>query len=57
LKWVDEDYSDEFIGKSFANGSAMRVSPIAWACKNLEEVLSRSEKTAIASHNHLEAIK
>lgn len=57
LKWVDKNFSEEFVGKSFWNGSAMRVSPIARTCKNLEEVLSLSKMTAITSHNHPEWIK
>lgn len=42
---------------SFGNGSAMRVSPIAYISDNLEEVLKITEKSCVSTHNHLEAIK
>jgi len=42
---------------SFGNGSAMRVSPVAWAFDNLKAVLREAEKTAEITHNHPEGIK
>jgi ADP-ribosylglycohydrolase len=42
---------------SWGNGSAMRVSPVAYAFETLEEVVAEAEKTAIATHNHPEGIK
>ncbi len=42
---------------SFGNGSAMRVSPIAWAFESLEEVLEEAKRSAEVSHNHPEGIK
>jgi len=42
---------------SWGNGSAMRVSPIGFAYNNLEQVLTRAEKSATATHNHPEGIK
>lgn len=42
---------------SFGNGSAMRVSPIAWWFDTLEEVQAEAEKTAIVTHDHPEGIK
>jgi ADP-ribosylglycohydrolase len=42
---------------SFGNGSAMRVSPVAWACNTLEEVLKEAKKSAEVTHNHPEGIK
>lgn len=42
---------------SFGNGSAMRVSPVAWAFETLEEVEKYAEKTAKVTHNHPEGIK
>ncbi|MFD0675597.1 MULTISPECIES: ADP-ribosylglycohydrolase family protein [unclassified Paenibacillus] len=38
--------------KSYGNGSAMRVSPIGFACNTLEEVLIESKRSAIVTHNH-----
>ncbi|ESA36299.1 adp-ribosylation crystallin j1 [Leptolyngbya sp. Heron Island J] len=42
---------------SWGNGSAMRVSPVAYAHQELEQVLTAAEQTAIATHNHPEGIK
>ena len=42
---------------SFGNGSAMRVSPVAWLFNNLSQVLEEAEKTALPTHNHPEGIK
>ena len=42
---------------SFGNGSAMRVSPVAWQFDDLSQVLEEAEKTALPTHNHPEGIK
>ena len=42
---------------SFGNGSAMRVSPVAWAFEDLETVERFAEISAEVSHNHPEGIK
>ncbi|MBQ9434458.1 MAG: ADP-ribosylglycohydrolase family protein [Synergistaceae bacterium] len=42
---------------SCGNGSAMRVSPVAWAFESLEEVEHFAEVSAAISHNHPEGIK
>jgi ADP-ribosylglycohydrolase len=42
---------------SYGNGSAMRVSPVAYAFNSIEEVLFQSKKSAEATHNHPEGIK
>lgn len=42
---------------SFGNGSAMRVSPVAWAFDTLEEVEKFAEVSARITHNHPEGIK
>ena len=42
---------------SFGNGSAMRVSPVAWAFDTLEDVEKFAEVSARVSHNHPEGIK
>lgn len=42
---------------SFGNGSAMRVSPVAWLFYDLSQVLEEAEKTALPTHNHPEGIK
>ena len=42
---------------SFGNGSAMRVSPVAWIYDTEEEVLSEAKRSAEVTHNHPEGIK
>lgn len=42
---------------SWGNGSAMRVSPVAWAFDTLLEVEKYAEISAAVTHNHPEGIK
>lgn len=42
---------------SYGNGSAMRVSPVAWWYNSLEEVKIEARRTAIPTHNHEEGVK
>ena len=42
---------------SFGNGSAMRVSPVAWYANSLEEALTLAKASAEVTHNHPEGIK
>ncbi len=42
---------------SFGNGSAMRVSPVAWWFDNENTILNEAQKTAEVTHNHPEGIK
>jgi len=42
---------------SYGNGSAMRVSPVAWAGKMLTEVKKLSRMVTEITHNHPEGIK
>jgi ADP-ribosylglycohydrolase len=42
---------------SFGNGSAMRVSPVGYACATLEEVLARAAWSANFTHNHPQGVK
>lgn len=53
--WLFSDKSEPY--NSYGNGSAMRVSPIGFAFKTLEEVLREAERSAIPTHNHPEGIK
>ena len=54
-RWIASDNPQPY--NSFGNGSAMRVSPIAWWFDTLEEVQAEAEKTALPTHNHPEGIK
>jgi ADP-ribosylglycohydrolase len=49
--------TDRLPYNSFGNGSAMRVSPVGFAGKNLPEVLELAKRSAEVSHNHPEGIK
>lgn len=42
---------------SWGNGSAMRVSPVAWAGESLEEVQELARISSEVTHNHPEGIK
>jgi len=42
---------------SFGNGSAMRVSAVAWAFDSLEAVEVAARETALPTHNHPEGVK
>jgi len=42
---------------SFGNGSAMRVSPVAWFHDSLAAVLEAAERSAAVTHNHPEGIR
>ena len=48
---------DPYPYNSFGNGSAMRVSPVAWLFDSEEKVRNEAEKSAIITHNHPEGIK
>lgn len=42
---------------SYGNGSAMRVSPVAWIAADLEEAESLAKQSAEVTHNHPEGIR
>lgn len=54
-RWLVSDHPQPY--NSFGNGSAMRVSPVAWWFDTLEEVQREAEKTALPTHNHPEGVK
>lgn len=43
--------------QSWGNGSAMRVSPVAYAGETLEEVLVEAKRSAEVTHDHAEGIR
>ena len=53
--WLAQDSPKPY--GSWANGSAMRVSPCAWAADSLEESRELSKLSAIVTHDHPEGIK
>ena len=42
---------------SYGNGSAMRVSSVAWLFDNIEDVRNAARLSALVTHNHIEGIK
>lgn len=53
--WLKTDNSKPY--NSYGNGSAMRVSSVAWIFNTLDEVLHFAKLTAEVTHNHPEGIK
>ncbi len=53
--WLASDNPQPY--NSYGNGSAMRVSPVGFACQNMEEVLKVAAQSAEVTHNHPEGIK
>jgi len=54
-KWIFHPERNPY--NSFGNGSAMRVSPVGFACGSVEEVLAEAKRSAEVTHNHPEGIK
>lgn len=54
-RWVHSDNPEPY--GSFGNGAAMRVSPVAYAFTDKEEMLAQSAATALCTHSHPEGIK
>ena len=55
LNWLREENPQPY--GSWANGSAMRVSPCAWVADSLEEAQDLAKKSSIVTHDHPEAVK
>jgi ADP-ribosylglycohydrolase len=53
--WLGQESPEPY--GSWANGSAMRVSPCAWVAESLEESQKLAELSAIVTHNHPEGVK
>ena len=55
IKWILSNNPTPY--NSWGNGSAMRVSPVAWASDSIEECELLAEVSASVTHNHPEGIK
>ena len=53
--WLRSDDPQPY--SSYGNGSAMRVSAVAWLYNDLESVRKAAMMSAVVSHNHPEGIK
>ncbi len=54
-QWVFADNPHPY--NSWGNGSAMRVSAVAWAARDLNECIAMSKMVTEVTHNHPEGIK
>ena len=50
IDWARCEKSEPY--GSWGNGSAMRVSPVAYAAGSMDEALRLAEETAVVTHNH-----
>ena len=55
IKWAKEKSMDSY--NSFGNGSAMRVHPVGWISKSLDETLRKAAISAGPTHSHQEGIE
>ncbi len=53
--WAHSDNFQPY--QSWGNGSAMRVSPVAWAYDTLDDVLEAAERSAAVTHDHPQGIR
>ena len=53
--WIQDDDPQPY--NSYGNGSAMRVSPVGYYAKTLEEAMELAQISAEVTHNHPEGIK
>ncbi len=66
-RYPDAGYGGRFSGwlckrepkpyNSWGNGSAMRVSPVAWVARSVEQAELLAADTALPTHNHPEGVK
>ncbi|MDO5826089.1 MAG: ADP-ribosylglycohydrolase family protein [Methanosphaera sp.] len=54
-RWLIDENPKAY--NSWGNGSAMRVSPVAWYANSLEDCLELARLSAEVTHNHPEGIK
>lgn len=54
-RWLNSEHPEPY--GSYGNGSAMRVSPVGFYCKSINEVMDTAKNTAVITHNHPEGIK
>ena len=54
-RWLASDNVGPY--GSWGNGSAMRVSPVAWVSDDVDEVLAEAERSAAVTHDHEEGVR
>lgn len=55
FRWIHSTGTQPY--NSWGNGSAMRVSPVGFAFKTIDNILGEAKKSAEVTHNHPEGIK
>ena len=55
FQWIHSDHPRPY--GSYGNGSAMRISPVAWAANNINELKELSDTFTGITHNHPEGLK
>src|SRR5262249_40027861 len=55
IRWAGYRRRDPY--NSWGNGSAMRVSPVGFACDSLGDVLAQARASAEVTHNHPEGVR
>jgi ADP-ribosylglycohydrolase len=55
VQWLESQTIEPY--NSWGNGSAMRVSPVGFACETAEQVMDEARRSAEVTHNHPEGIK
>lgn len=55
MAWLDKETNEPY--NSWANGSAMRVSSLAWLIDDMDKLMYEAKKSAEVTHNHPEGIK
>ena len=53
-RWLSAEHPAPY--GSWGNGSAMRVSPVAWAAQSLEACLALARASAVVTHDHPDGI-
>ena len=57
IRWCIEGSDTKWGYGSYANGSAMRVSPIGYCYRYIEDVIKQAYQSAIVTHNHIDGVK
>lgn len=57
FRWLNTPREEQKPYNSFGNGAGMRVSPVGFYAKSLEEALQLAKESAEVTHNHPEGIK
>ncbi len=54
-RWLYSEHPEPY--GSYGNGSAMRVSPCAWAADSLKDALDMADRVTMVTHDHPEGIR